>query len=101
MRSHEIVITPCSIYMFFSHQREQTALMKASSGGHVECVRLLLEKGADVNHKDEVSAGSHQLLSAWHVPLCKTGPIVEVACGIECGYMYVPLLESYLCLNKQ
>ena len=39
-------------------QSEQTALMEASSGGHVECVKLLLEKGADVNHKDWVSAVS-------------------------------------------
>ena len=48
-------------------QSGQTALMKASSGGHVECVKLLLEKDADVNHKDWVSAVS---LSVWHVPLC-------------------------------
>ena len=40
--------------------------MKASSGGHVECVKLWLEKGADVNHTDEVSAVS---LSVWPVPL--------------------------------
>ena len=43
-----------------------TALMKASSGGHVKCVKLLLEKGADVNHKDRVSVVS---LSVWPVPL--------------------------------
>ena len=47
-------------------QYEQTALMKASSRGHVECVKLLLEKGADVNLQDEVSAVS---LSVWPVPL--------------------------------
>ena len=47
-------------------QRGQTALMKASSGGHVECVKLLLEKDADVNHKDDVSAVSQ---SVWPVPL--------------------------------
>ena len=46
-------------------QYGQTALMKASSGGHVKCVKLLL-KGADVNHKDEVSAVSQ---SVWPVPL--------------------------------
>ena len=40
--------------------------MEASSGGHVECVKLLLEKGADVNHKNLVSAVS---LSVWPVPL--------------------------------
>ena len=63
MRSHEIVITPCNIYVYFSLQRGQTALMVASRGGHVECVKLLLEKGASVDLMDEVSAGSHQLLS--------------------------------------
>ena len=47
-------------------QSGQTALMKASSGGHVECVKLLLEKGVDVNHTDRVSAVS---LSVWPVPL--------------------------------
>ena len=47
-------------------QYGQTALMKASSGGHVECVKLLLETGADVNHKDEVSAVSQ---SVWTVSL--------------------------------
>ena len=46
-------------------QSGQTALMNASSGGHVGCVKLLLEKGADVNHKDWVSAVS---LSVLHVP---------------------------------
>ena len=76
MRSYEIVITPCSICMYFSHQRGQTALI------------------ADVNHKDEVSAGSHQLLSAWHVPLCKTGPIGSGLCALSvatCMCLYLSL----------
>ena len=30
--------------------------MMASIGGHVRCVQLLLDKGAQVNHQDEVSA---------------------------------------------
>ena len=50
----------------FIPQFGETALMKASSRGHDECVKLLLEKGADVNHKDQVSAVS---LSVWPVPL--------------------------------
>ena len=40
--------------------------MIASSGGHVECVKLLLEMDADANHKDWVSAVSQ---SVWPVPL--------------------------------
>ena len=49
-------ITSCSAYMYFSLQSGESALMKASSEGHVECVKLLLENGADVNHKNEVNA---------------------------------------------
>ena len=55
-------ITSCSVYMYFSLQYRETALMKASSEGHVECVKLLLDKGADVNHKDEVSAVSLSII---------------------------------------
>ena len=36
--------------------------MKASSEGHVECVKLLLENGAGVNHKDQVSAVSQLIV---------------------------------------
>ena len=48
--------------MYFSLQSGQTALMKASSEGHVDCVKLLLEKDADVNHKDKVSAVSELII---------------------------------------
>ena len=30
-------------------QFRETALMKASEAGHMECVQVLLDKGADVN----------------------------------------------------
>ena len=63
MSLHEIVISPCSVYMYFSHQFGFTALMRASSGGHIECVTLLLDKGARANLSDKVRAGSHQVLS--------------------------------------
>ena len=59
MSLHEIVISPCIIY--FSLQDGDTALMMASREGRVECV-------------DKVRAGSHQVLSLWHVP----SGIVEV-----------------------
>ena len=54
------------MWILLSLQFGQTALMEASSRGHVDCVKLLLEKGADVNHKDGVSAVSQ---SVWPVPL--------------------------------
>ena len=36
-------------------QDGQTALMGASYGGYDESVQLLLDRGAEVNHKDKVS----------------------------------------------
>ena len=60
-----IVITPCSEYMYFSLQKGLTALMIASEGqseGHFECGKLLLEKGAEVNHSDGVSAESQSII---------------------------------------
>ena len=53
----DFVITPCSsVYMYFSLQDGETALMKASSGGHVECTKLLLNKDVEVDIRDVVSA---------------------------------------------
>ena len=63
MSLHEIVMSPCSVYMYFSLQDGVTALMIASREGHVECVKLLLDKGASADLLDKVSAGSHQVLS--------------------------------------
>ena len=34
----------------------RTALMYACEGGHIECARLLVEKGADLNAKDKCAA---------------------------------------------
>ena len=64
LSSHHIIM-----YMWILSylQSYQSALMKTSSEGHVKCVKLLLDKGADVHCKDWVSAVS---LSVWHVPLC-------------------------------
>ena len=54
---HDIVITLCNVYVYILSylQSRQTALMKASSGGHVVCVKLLLDMSVDVNHQDLVS----------------------------------------------
>ena len=39
-----------------SLQNGRTALMWASQRGHLECVKKLLDRGAQVNVQDEVSA---------------------------------------------
>ena len=41
--------------MHLSLQDEWTALMIASNAGQVECVKLLLDRGAVVNMQDKVS----------------------------------------------
>ena len=58
----DTVITPCVVYMYFSLQSGQTALMIASFKNCVECVRLLLEKGADFNLRDNVRAVSQSII---------------------------------------
>ena len=37
------------------HQSGSTALHQAATNGHIEVTRLLLDRGADVNSKNEVS----------------------------------------------
>ena len=41
--------------------------MEASVRGHVGCVQLLLDRGAQANHQDKVSVVQS------HVPLCEEG----------------------------
>ena len=43
--------------MHLSLQNGWTALMMASKAGHIECVQVLLDKGADVNMQTWVSGG--------------------------------------------
>ena len=40
------------------------ALMSAASKGHTDCVRLLVEVGADTNAKDRVRAGDVMFAAA-------------------------------------
>ena len=42
--------------MHLSFQSGRTALMRASELGHMECVKVLLDRSADVNMQDKVSA---------------------------------------------
>ena len=46
--------TLCDVHL--SLQNGCTPLMVASGGGHVECVKLLLDRGAQANHQIKVSA---------------------------------------------
>ena len=45
-----------SYYMHLSLQGGRTPLMAASAGGHVGCVQLLLDRGAQSNLQNRVSA---------------------------------------------
>ena len=51
-----IVITPCSVYMCTSLQEGDSALIKASSKGNKKWIQFLLNKNADINCTDNVSA---------------------------------------------
>ena len=44
-----------SLVLYYSSQNQKTALHYASEGGHHDTVRVLLEKGADLNTHDKVS----------------------------------------------
>ena len=58
MANRDVCSSPIRIalnYMTVSLQFGRTPLMWASFAGHVECVQLLLDKGAQANHEDKVS----------------------------------------------
>ena len=42
--------------MHLSLQDGKTALMKVSEEGHMDCVKVLMDKGAQVNMQDKVSS---------------------------------------------
>ena len=42
--------------MHLSLQNGDTPLMRASHGGHDGCVQLLLDRGAQIDHQNKVSA---------------------------------------------
>ena len=49
-----VLLSNCLLLMHLSLQNGCTPLMEASSGGHVKCVKLLLEKGARANDQNKV-----------------------------------------------
>ena len=55
--------------MHLSLQDGETALMRASEAGHMECVQVLLDKGAKVNMQSNVSGVIiHCVHAMQHVP---------------------------------
>ena len=48
--------------MYLSLQAGDTPLMEAASRGNVECLQLLLDKGADVNQQNKASLFHHEIV---------------------------------------
>ena len=83
--------------MYFSLQNGQTALRMASFNNCVECVRLLLEKGADFNiHDNKVSAVSQSII------VCLTCSLVQKwYSGTDlCAQQHIGCHSVLLMLNK-
>ena len=60
--------------MHLSLQYRDTPLMRASRRGHDGCVRLLMDRGAQIDHQNEVSAFRDQpSVSLYYVLLCEEG----------------------------
>ena len=60
--------------MHLSLQNGDTPLMVASGRGHDGCVQLLLDRGAQIDHQNEVSAFKDQpSVSLFNVLLCDEG----------------------------
>ena len=55
--------------------------MKASEAGQVECVKVLLDRGAEVNMQDEVIGVIHCVHAMQHVP-----SVPPISGGCTCLY---------------
>jgi ankyrin repeat protein len=64
-----------------------SALLKASCEGHVDIVKMLLEKGADVNAKDRF--GRTSLSLSFHTPNTGTTAVIK-------KYIRIKLMEEIL-----
>ena len=60
-----------SIDVSLSLQDGWSPLLEAASWGNVQCLQLLLDRGAYVSHQDKVSSFHHEMgsLPLVHVPL--------------------------------
>ena len=73
-RRDGVVIGDTSGDVYLSLQDRQFPLKVATLRGDVQCLQLLLDKGADVNHQDKVSSFHHEMgslpfLHVYDVPL--------------------------------
>ena len=60
--------------MHLSLQYGNIPLMLASHSGNDGCVQLLLDRGAQIDHQNEVSAFRDEpCVSLYYVPLCEEG----------------------------
>ena len=57
--------------MHLSLQDGETALMKASTAGQVECIKVLLDRGAEVNMQDMVSG-----VDVNPLPMCRMKNVI-------------------------
>ena len=75
-RRDGVVIGDTSYDVYLCLQNGQSPLMEAASRGDVECIQLLVDKGADVIQQNKVSSFYHEMTSlplvhVYHVPLCE------------------------------
>ena len=62
-------VSPPTLIIHLSLQNGRTALMVASIAGNVQCVRMLLDKSAEVNMQDTVSGVMiHCVHAMQHIP---------------------------------
>ena len=84
------------LHLHLSLQYEWTALMRASDARHIECVQVLLDKGAKVNMQNNVSdVIIHCVLAMHHVPRVGAPPFyVSLGTGEwKCGDQDLCVLE--------
>ena len=76
------------------HQYGETAFTSAACGGHTETVTLLLDRGADINHKDDVSYcdacmivllhyGTVSWYDIWYQSDTNDGRLVHISINID------------------
>ena len=76
--------------MHLSLQDGYTALMKASARWQVECIKVLLDRGAEVNMQNKVSGVDVN-------PLCHQFNHMWLKCPI---IIHVPLNGHYMCVPE-